>query len=75
MTGPRRAPAAPAPEVRRAQLASWVAMTVIAVGVAGGFLLDQDANPVAQGLLATVAALEAMIAVLWWRSTRRREGR
>jgi hypothetical protein len=45
------------------------------VGSAGGFLLDQDANPVAQGLLAVVAALEVMLAVVWWRSVRRRDPR
>ena len=73
MSEARRARPAPAPEVRRAQVATWVAMTVIAVGVAGGFLLDRDANPVAQGLLAVVAALETMLAVAWWRSRRRRD--
>jgi hypothetical protein len=75
MSEPRRARPAPAPEVRRAQVATWVALVVIAVGSAGGFLLDQDANPLAQGLLAVVAALEVMLAVVWWRSVRRRDPR
>jgi uncharacterized membrane protein YfcA len=65
--------AAPAPEVRRAKVTTWVALVAIAVGSAVGFLLDQDANPVAQGLLAVVAALQTMIALFWWRSTRRRD--
>ncbi|MFD2092324.1 hypothetical protein [Blastococcus deserti] len=63
----------PAPEVRRAQVTTWVALVVVAGGSAGAFLLDQDANPVAQGLLAVVAALEIMLAVVWWRSRRRRD--
>jgi uncharacterized membrane protein len=69
---PRQCPV-PGPEVRRAQTTTWVALVVIAVGSAVGFLLDQDANPVAQGLLAVVATLEAMLAVFWWRSVRRRD--
>jgi hypothetical protein len=64
---------APAPEVRRAQSTTWVAMVLIAVGSAAGFLLDQDANPVTPGLLAVVATVEAMLAVFWWRSVRRRD--
>lgn len=73
MSGPPPVRPVPAPEVRRAQGTTWVALVVIAVGSAGAFLLDQDANPVAQGLLAVVAALETMLAVSWWRSRRRRD--
>lgn len=73
MSRPRPQRPAPGPEVRRAQKSTWVALVVIAVGSAVGFLLDQDANPVAQGLLAVVATLEAMLAVFWWRSIRRRD--
>jgi membrane protein implicated in regulation of membrane protease activity len=54
---------------------TWVALVVIAVGSAVGFLLDQDANPVVQGLLAVVATVEVMLAVAWWRSVRRRDRR
>ena len=72
MSRPRWARPAPAPEVRRAQGMTWVALVLIAVGSAVGFMLDQDANPVAQGLLAVVATVEAMLAVAWWRSVRRR---
>ena len=73
---PRTRPsAAPAPEVRRVQTTTWVALVVITVVTAGAFLLDDDANPIGQGFLATVAALETMIAFHWWRSARRRGSR
>ena len=61
-----------APEVRKGQEMTWIALVVITVGVAGGFLLDTEADPVAQGLLATLAALQVMIAVGWWRRRTRR---
>jgi membrane protein YdbS with pleckstrin-like domain len=73
MSAPRRARPAPAPEVRRVQGATWVTLVVVTVVTAGAFLLDEGANPVVQGLFAVVAALEAMIALFWWRSTRRRD--
>ena len=73
MSGPRRARPAPTPEVRRVQGTTWAVLVVITVVTAGAFLLDEDANPVAQGLFAMIAALEAMIALAWWRSTRRRD--
>jgi mRNA-degrading endonuclease toxin of MazEF toxin-antitoxin module len=60
------------PDVRRARVMTWVCLVVVTGGTAGASLLDQDANPLAQGLFATAAALEAMIALLWWRSDRRR---
>ena len=72
MSGP---PRAIAPEVRRVQTTTWVALVVVTVVTAGAFLLDGDANPAAQGLFAVVAALETMIALRWWRATRRRDGR
>ena len=77
MTQPPRGrpPGAPAPEVRRVQATTWVALVVMTVVTAGAFLLDDDANPIGQGLLATVAALETMIAFHWWRSARRRGSR
>jgi hypothetical protein len=59
--------------VRRVQGTTWAVLVVITVVTAGAFLLDEDANPVAQGLFAMIAALEAMIALAWWRSTRRRD--
>ncbi|SNR33235.1 hypothetical protein [Blastococcus mobilis] len=61
-----------APEVRRAQSTTWVSLVVITVGTAIAVLLDEEANPIGQGLFAVVAALEMMIALLWWRSARRR---
>jgi hypothetical protein len=64
-----------AAEVRRAQTTTWVALVLITAGTAIAFLLDEDANPIAQGLFAMVAALEVMIAALWWRSARRRDAR
>jgi hypothetical protein len=75
VSGPPRARPSrtPDPEVRRAQTSTWVALVVITVGSAGAFLLDEDANPIGQGLFAMVAALEVMIAILWWRSARRRD--
>ena len=72
MSAPRRARPAPAPEVTRVQGMTWAALVVITVGTAGAFLLDEDANPVVQGLFAVVAALETMIALFWWLSARRR---
>jgi hypothetical protein len=75
MSVPRRARSAPPPEVTRAQGTTWAALVVSTVVTAGAFLLDEDANPVAQGLLAVVAALEAMIALFWWRATGRRNPR
>jgi hypothetical protein len=59
--------------VHRVQGTTWAALVVITVVTAGAFLLDEDANPVAQGLFAMVAALEAMTALAWWRSSRRRD--
>jgi hypothetical protein len=73
LSEPRRTRPVPPPEVRRVQSTTWVALLVITVGTAGAFLLDQDANPVAQGLFAAVAALEIMVALFWWRTTRRRD--
>jgi hypothetical protein len=70
-----RPSAAPAPEVRRVQTTTWAALVVITVVTAGAFLLDGDANPIGQGFLAAVAALETMIAFHWWRSARRRGSR
>jgi uncharacterized membrane protein YphA (DoxX/SURF4 family) len=77
MSEPQRArpSTAPAPEVRRVQATTWAALVVITAITAGAFLLDGDANPVAQGLLAMVAVLETMIALSWWRSARRRDRR
>jgi hypothetical protein len=75
MSVPRRSRPAPAPEVRRVRATTWAALVVITVVTAGAFMLDEDASPVAQGVFAAVAALEAMIALLWWRSTRRRDTR
>ena len=75
MSVPRRSRPAPAPEVRRVRATTWTALVVITVVTAGAFMLDEDADPVAQGVFAAVAALEAMIALLWWRSTRRRDTR
>lgn len=74
MSGPQsaRPSVAPSPDVRRARAMTWVCLVVVTVGTAGAVLLDRDANPVAQGLFATAVALETMIALLWWRSTRRR---
>jgi hypothetical protein len=77
MSEPRRArpSTVPVPEVRRVQATTWAALVVITSITAGAFLLDRDASPVAQGLLAMVAALETMIALSWWRSARRRDRR
>jgi hypothetical protein len=74
MSEPRRAQSSgtAAPEVRRAQSTTWVALVVITVGTAIAFLLDEEANPIGQGLFAMMAALEVMIAFLWWRSARHR---
>ncbi len=74
MSEPRRAQPSgtAAPEVRRAQSTTWVALVVITVGTAIAFLLDEEANPIGQGLFAMMAALEVMIALLWWRSARHR---
>ena len=71
MTPPATERAAP-PEVRRVQLLTWGAVVVATVTTAGAWMLDQDASPTAQGLLAVVAALEVLIALRWWRRTRRR---
>jgi hypothetical protein len=59
-------------EVRRARATTWIALVVITAGTAAAFFFDARANPVAQGLLAVLATLEIMIALWWWRSTRRR---
>jgi len=75
MSAPRRARPAPAPEVSRVQGTTWAALVVITAVTAGAFLLDEDANPVVQGLFAVVAALETMIALFWWLSARRRDRR
>lgn len=60
------------PEVRRGRSATWIALVVITVGAAAGFMLDTDAEPAAQGLLASLAALQVMIALHWRRSRERR---
>ena len=65
MTEPRPLRPAPPPEVHRVQATTWAALVVITAVTAGAFLLDEDADPVAQGVVAVVAALEAMIALLW----------
>ena len=62
----------PPPEVRRAGSLTWGALVMVTAGTAAAFLLDRDANPIAQGLFAVVAALEGMIALRWWRSAGRR---
>jgi len=72
MTRPPVTPA-PSPEVRRVQVLTWGALVVATVVTAAAWLLDQDANPIAQGMFAVVAALEVLIALRWWRSTRRRD--
>ena len=64
-----------APEIRRAQAGTWAALLLITVGIAAALFLDRDVDPVVHGLLATAAALQAMIAVRSWRSTRRRTPR
>ena len=56
-----------APEVRRGRSATWVALVLITVGAACGFLLNADAEPAAQGLLAALAALQVMLALHWRR--------
>jgi hypothetical protein len=61
----------PPPEVRRARSLTWGALVTVTAVTAAAFLLDRDANPIAQGLFAVVAALEGMIALRWWRSGRR----
>jgi hypothetical protein len=66
---------APSPEARRVQRLTWGAVVAATVVTAAAFLLDDDANPVAQGLFAVVAVLEVLIAAAWWRSVRRRGGR
>jgi hypothetical protein len=71
MSRGRRGRPAPPAEVRRVQATTWGALVVSTVVTAGAFLLDDDANPVAQGLLAMVAALEAMIGLFWWRTVGR----
>jgi len=57
--------------VRRVQATTWGALVGSTGVIAGAFLLDADASPIAQGLLATVAALEAMIGLFWWRTVGR----
>ena len=61
-----------APELRRAKAGTWSGLLVVTVGVAAFLFLDRDVDPVVHGLVASAAALQAMIAVRWWRSTRRR---
>ena len=74
MSGPR-VPTTKVPEVRRANVGTWAGLVLITVGTAAGtFLLDDRVNPIVPGLFAVVAALECMIALHWWRSTRRRPG-
>ena len=62
----------PAPEVRRAQAGTWTALLLVTVGIAVALFLDRDVDPVVHGLVASAAALQGMIAVRSWRSTRRR---
>lgn len=69
MTGTQ---SAEAPELRRAQAGTWIALVVVPVGIAALLFLDGDVNPVVRGLFAVVAALEVMIALHWRRSRRRR---
>ncbi|HET6391478.1 MAG TPA: hypothetical protein VFG13_01535 [Blastococcus sp.] len=64
-----------APEIRRAQAGTWAALLLITVGIAAALFLDRDVDPLVHGLVATAAALQAMIAVRSWRSTRRRTPR
>jgi hypothetical protein len=61
-----------APEVRRAQAGTWTALLLVTVGIAAALFLDRDVDPVVHGLVASAAALQGMIAVRSWRSTRRR---
>jgi hypothetical protein len=56
-----------APEVRRGQVSTWIALVLITVGTAAASLVDPAASPVVQGLFAMVAALEVMVAWWWWR--------
>ncbi|WP_324277477.1 hypothetical protein [Blastococcus brunescens] len=72
MTRPQ---SAEAPEVRRAQAGTWVALVVVPVGIAALLFLYGDLDPAVHGLFAVVAALEVMIALSWWRSHRRRDER
>ena len=74
MTQPAAKPAR-TPEVRRVQLLTWGALIVATAASAATWMFDQDADPVAQGVLAVVAALEILIALRWWRSGRRRAAR
>ena len=64
-----------APEVRRAQAGTWTALLLITVGITAALFLDRDVDPVVHGLVATAAALQAMIAARSWRSSRRRSPR
>lgn len=73
MSGPL--PATAGADVRRARESTWMALLIITVGTAAAFFLDDEANPVAQGLFAVVAAFEVMIAAAWWWSERRRTRR
>jgi len=61
-----------APEVCRAQAGTWTALLLVTVGIAAALFLDRDVDPVVHGLVASAAALQGMIAVRSWRSTRRR---
>ena len=61
-----------APEVRRAQAGTWTALLLVTVGITAALFLDRDVDPVVHGLVASAAALQGMIAVRSWRSTRRR---
>jgi hypothetical protein len=65
----------PAPEVRRAQAGTWTALLLVTVGITGALFLDRDVDPIVHGLVASAAALQGMIAVRSWRSTRRRTTR
>ena len=60
------------PDVRRGRTGTWVALVVITVGVAFGFMLDTDAEPAAQGLVAALAAFQVMLALYWRRNRDRR---
>jgi hypothetical protein len=62
----------PAPEVRRARAGTWSALLLVTVGITAALFLDRDVDPVVHGLVASAAALQGMIAVRSWRSTRRR---
>ncbi|SFF28895.1 hypothetical protein [Blastococcus tunisiensis] len=68
---PPAASRAEAPEVARGRSATWTALVLVPVGAAVVFMLDTDAEPAVQGLLASLAALQIMLALYWKRSRTR----